>query len=261
MQLSKIDKLYLVFLLLYIFYYLGIFLAPIFKYYNYDFLSNLLYYLYSHVCHQMPERSYFILGYKMAVCARCFGIYTGFLLGYILYPIIKGLNNFKIPNKKYLILSLIPIGLDGGTQLLGLRESFNTLRFITGFIFGFTIVFYIVPIFFSFIKSESMEIDEIKKLAKDKSLEEKKLLYEQYKKNEVLAIILSFLIPGLGQIYLGDTGKGVLMIVLFLIGVLLTFICIGTIICLAVWIWSIIDAYETAKKYNLELYRAIFNEN
>lgn len=87
----------------------------------------------------------------MAVCARCFGIYTGVLVGMIIYPFIKKLDDFKIPNKWYLIIALIPMAVDGTTQLIGLRESFNELRFITGFIAGFTVVFYILPIFFEMI--------------------------------------------------------------------------------------------------------------
>lgn len=43
------------------------------------------------------------------------------------------------------------MAVDGTTQLIGLRESFNELRFITGFIAGFTVVFYILPIFFEMI--------------------------------------------------------------------------------------------------------------
>ncbi|UXM84691.1 DUF2085 domain-containing protein [Methanococcus aeolicus] len=85
----------------------------------------------------------------MAVCARCFGIYTGFLLGMLIYPIVKKLNNFKTPNKWYLIMALIPMGIDGTTQLIGLRESFNELRLITGFMAGFIGVFYILPVFLS----------------------------------------------------------------------------------------------------------------
>ncbi|WP_457612093.1 DUF2085 domain-containing protein [Methanocaldococcus sp.] len=34
------------------------------------------------------------------------------------------------------------------TQYIGLRESFNTLRFLTGFLAGFVIVFYIIPLYF-----------------------------------------------------------------------------------------------------------------
>jgi len=142
---KKLLYIYLALFILYLIFYLGIFLAP----YLYDknrLLSHLIYSIYSPICHQLPERSYFIFNYKMGVCARCFGIYTGALLGMMIYPFVKGLDNFKIPNKWYLILALIPMGIDGTTQLLGLRESFNELRFVTGFMGGFVALFYILPV-------------------------------------------------------------------------------------------------------------------
>jgi len=83
----------------------------------------------------------------MGVCARCTGIYIGMLILTILYPLAKRLNDNSTPSKYYLIASMIPMALDGGTQLLGMRESFNELRFITGFIFGGALIFYLIPVF------------------------------------------------------------------------------------------------------------------
>jgi len=60
-------------------------------------------------------------------------------------------------------------------------------------------------------------------------------------KNPTLATILSVLLTGLGQIYNGDVMKGVIMFVGVLI---LSFTIIGS---LAIWVWSIIDAYQVAK--------------
>lgn len=62
--------------------------------------------------------------------------------------------------------------------------------------------------------------------------------------------MLSFLICGAGQMYCGRVGKGILM----LIGCIgLWFIFLGWI----VWIWSMIDAYATAKDMNLRYIRRI----
>ena len=167
--------IYFFMLFLYGIYYLGIFLAP----YLYDIntaASVALYSIYKLVCHQMPSRSFFIFGHQMAVCARCFGIYTGFLVGMLIYPFVKKLNNFKTPNKWYLIMALMPMGIDGTTQLIGLRESFNELRLITGLIAGFVGVFYILPVFLS-------SLDEI---VKNKIL---KKINNEYKKIKKLYIL------------------------------------------------------------------------
>jgi uncharacterized membrane protein len=48
------------------------------------------------------------------------------------------------------VLAIIPIALDGGTQLIGLRESTNLLRAITGSIAGFAFSFYFIPMLNAF---------------------------------------------------------------------------------------------------------------
>lgn len=52
--------------------------------------------------------------------------------------------------------------------------------------------------------------------------------------------ILSFFIPGLGQIVKGQVGKGILIFIGVAIG-LVFFVVPGAII----WIWQIIDAYNS----------------
>jgi len=88
-------------------------------------------------------------GFKLAVCARDFGIYTSMLLGAIAWAIFnrKNLATSKWPHPIWLILAIIPIALDGGTQLLEWRQSTNELRILTGVIVGFVVAFYLVPVF------------------------------------------------------------------------------------------------------------------
>lgn len=59
-------------------------------------------------------------------------------------------------------------------------------------------------------------------------------------KNPTVATILSVLLTGLGQVYNGDVLKGIVMFIGVLI---LSPTVIGS---LAIWIWSIIDAYRVA---------------
>jgi TM2 domain-containing membrane protein YozV len=61
-------------------------------------------------------------------------------------------------------------------------------------------------------------------------------------KNQWIALILSCLIPGLGQIYNGQTLKGVVLI-------LVSFISAGTLAPVA-WVIAMIDAPMIAKKIN-----------
>ncbi len=68
-------------------------------------------------------------------------------------------------------------------------------------------------------------------------------------KNPVLAAFLSFLLPGMGQIYVGKTLFGIGLIVLsFIISTLTIIISIfGIILYIIIWLYAIYDAYITAK--------------
>lgn len=69
-------------------------------------------------------------------------------------------------------------------------------------------------------------------------------------KNAGLAAVLSFFIPGLGQIYNGEIGKGLLLIILSFFAAILIIVLIGMIIYPLIWIYGIYDAYNTANKIN-----------
>jgi uncharacterized membrane protein len=95
---------------------------------------DLVYKFGDRLCHQKPERSFFINGNQMSFCSRCTAIWIGitFGLGIMLFFQVSLDNRFI-----YLILlSLIPIGMDGTGQLLGFWESTNIIRVITGLIIG-----------------------------------------------------------------------------------------------------------------------------
>jgi TM2 domain-containing membrane protein YozV len=70
------------------------------------------------------------------------------------------------------------------------------------------------------------------------------------KKSAGVAVILSFFLPGLGQIYNGQIGKGIGMIILAIIFGLLCAILIGYPLYLILWIYGMYDAYSTANKIN-----------
>lgn len=94
-----------------------------------------------------------VLGYKFPVCSRDIGLYGAMLLGAIVYPVIRKLNG-KVPPAIFLILAIIPFGLDGALQLfteifpdiIGVYESTNTIRLITGSITGFVASIYAIPV-------------------------------------------------------------------------------------------------------------------
>jgi TM2 domain-containing membrane protein YozV len=69
-------------------------------------------------------------------------------------------------------------------------------------------------------------------------------------KSAGFALLLSLLICGVGQMYNGQVAKGILM----LIGcAVLWIVLLGWVI----WIWSMVDAYQTAKAMNLRYQRRL----
>jgi TM2 domain-containing membrane protein YozV len=64
-------------------------------------------------------------------------------------------------------------------------------------------------------------------------------------KSPWVATICSFFIPGLGQVYNGETAKGIAVFFGTLIGFFIYFIP-----GLLVWLFGLYDAYTTAKKMN-----------
>jgi len=69
-------------------------------------------------------------------------------------------------------------------------------------------------------------------------------------KNEGIAVVLSFFFVGLGQIYNGQIGKGILFILVGVILILTMAIFIGFILYPLFWVYNMYDAYDTAKKIN-----------
>lgn len=77
-------------------------------------------------------------------------------------------------------------------------------------------------------------------------------MQKQQIKNPGLAAVLSALLNGLGQMYNGQIGKGILVIVIQIVNALLMMIFIGFITAPIVYIWSIYDAYTVAKQINAQ---------
>jgi len=94
-------------------------------------------------CHQIKERSYFLNGNEMPFCARDLGLFAGLAAGFGLVTFIRIRTNPFL-----LLLGLLPLGLDGGIQLLTDYESNNLLRLATGIIAGVALALIIAQFVF-----------------------------------------------------------------------------------------------------------------
>lgn len=75
----------------------------------------------------------------------------------------------------------------------------------------------------------------------------------KFYKNPSVAAVLSFFFMGLGQIYNGQIGKGIAFIVVYFVSILLMFLFIGFFTTPVLWIWGMVDAYNSAKRINQDL--------
>ena len=153
------------------------FLAPIMMQVGWTTPASILYRIYSLLCHQLPTHSYFLfgsehapeaatliaggmttssslfaqrafignqeVGWKVAICERDVAIYVSVFVSGLLYALVR--KRVRPLSFKVYVLFLIPIAIDGLTQLFGWRESTWWLRTITGALFGFGSVWLAYP--------------------------------------------------------------------------------------------------------------------
>jgi uncharacterized membrane protein/glutaredoxin len=160
------------------------FAAPVLMHAGATRPANWIYTLYSPFCHQLAFRSWFLfgeqpayptgnahtdlqsygqatgfdeldyaaarafrgderLGYKVALCERDIAIYGGILVAGLVFALFRKRAR-PLPIGLWFVLGVLPIALDGGSQLLSIfpfypfpvRESTPLLRTLTGALFG-----------------------------------------------------------------------------------------------------------------------------
>jgi uncharacterized membrane protein len=169
------------------------FVAPVLMKVGAERQANWIYKAYSPLCHQWAFRSWFLfgdqpaypralagttlttlaaatgiddndldaarkfvgneqVGYKVALCQRDVAIYLGLLLGGIVFAGVRRRLR-PMPIWAWVLFGILPIALDGGSQLLGAfpflpwlaRESTPLLRTVTGLAFGLSNVWLAYP--------------------------------------------------------------------------------------------------------------------
>ena len=109
-------------------------------------LSQVVYKLFSGACHQIPERSFYLWGFPLAVCARCAGLYAGAAAGVLAYPLLRRpLARTDAPPRAWLLLAVLPTTVDLLLGVTGLWENTHLSRFLTALLAGAAAAFYVVP--------------------------------------------------------------------------------------------------------------------
>lgn len=151
--------------------------APLLLWAGFEAPARVLFAIYSFTCHQLPDHSYFLfgpsitpnqtqlvaagmssspnlflqrvfvgndaIGYKVALCQRDMAIYGGVLVGGLLFALVR--RRLRTLPTRWFLLLLIPMAVDGGTQLFGWRESNWWLRTFTGGLVGLAAVWWAYP--------------------------------------------------------------------------------------------------------------------
>jgi uncharacterized membrane protein len=122
-----------------------IIVAPVAAASGYDEIAGAIYGAFGMLCHQLPERSYFIEGHQLAVCSRCTGLYAGFTFTLLLYPLIGSLKKTVAPPRSWLLLSAVPLLIDVAVNFFGFWHNTHGSRLLTGALPGAVAVFYVMP--------------------------------------------------------------------------------------------------------------------
>lgn len=138
-------------------------LAPVLYHWGYDGPAAFIHRVFSPLCHQLPERSFFLfgpsvtysygelavllgqgtvpqrwvgsadIGFKMAICQRDVAVYGSMVLAGFAFNWLRSLR--PLPVRRFLLF-IVPMAVDGGGQLFGLWSSTWLTRLITGALFG-----------------------------------------------------------------------------------------------------------------------------
>src|SRR6185503_8055817 len=73
------------------------------------------------------------------------GLYAGFTLATIAYPLVRSLKKTDAPPRKWLFIAAAPLTIDYALGVFGIWENTHASRFVTGALLGSVAVFYVMP--------------------------------------------------------------------------------------------------------------------
>ena len=93
------------------------------------------------LCHQRPERSFFLWGSQMPVCARCTGIYAGAAIAALALPFVARLKPSRSTGvsdwaRMLLVVSIVPAAATLGYEWTTGNTPANWIRAVSGLPIG-----------------------------------------------------------------------------------------------------------------------------
>ncbi len=127
------------------------------------------------ICHQLPANSFFVDGIQLPLCARCTGIYLGFLVGIAGMALLGKLGATLWPPRVVtgiLLVSMAAMVGDGFNSLTStLPEAFqvyqptNLLRLITGIAAGTSLALLEIPLLNDALWAEGEAVESVSDLS------------------------------------------------------------------------------------------------
>jgi uncharacterized membrane protein len=118
--------------------------VPFLSYFGLDVIAKPIFFALHYVCAQIPSHSFYMFGHQFGLCARNLSIYSSMFLGSLIFVLSKK----RIPGIPWWlwVLLILPMAIDGTTQMFGLRESTWELRVLTGTLFGLGSIWFALPL-------------------------------------------------------------------------------------------------------------------
>lgn len=126
--------------------------APLAEANNFSRISNPLYKFFGYLCHQNSARSLAFGEHAFAVCSRCFGIYSGLFCGFLIYPVLRRIEETEPFPRFWLFAAMIPMAIDWLLGVFEIWENTHGSRFLTGVVLGAACAVYIVPALIEFFR-------------------------------------------------------------------------------------------------------------
>jgi uncharacterized membrane protein len=119
-------------------------LAPLLLAAGYSVIAGQIYSAYSLVCHQLPDHTWLLLDRPFAYCQRDTAIYSVLAVAGIAY---QRRRRWVGGLRWWMAVALsVPIAIDGGLAVIGVRDSDPILRTITGAMFAIALAWFVYPL-------------------------------------------------------------------------------------------------------------------
>ena len=117
-------------------------LAPILAATDHIRSASAIYSFFGLFCHQNPNRSFHLFGYKFACCERCAAIYFSIAIFGLLFALMR--TQLRRPRYVEIVALSAPVVLDGLAVGSGLYAGDAVVRVITGALFGFAMIWLLI---------------------------------------------------------------------------------------------------------------------